>query len=202
MSTSKLSKTSYFLPKSYSKTKKKTTPAYHSMRDFKSSILQCLFPYFLQIKCYKLLKWRLWFHRQFSRHFPSSCYPHSLAPAPATYSHLPHCSSSWTHTACFGSMWWTSPRLNPLSLPWKFTFNLGQLPVWWSYAELYSTREGAALRSQICTWQRLHQHTPVPWELFLNLQKHSHQIPQESKNKHTLHDKTGKGINFREYPKL
>lgn len=46
-------------------------------------------------------------------------------------------------------------------------------------------REGTALRSWSCTWQGLHPHPPVPRDTFLNLQNHSHYIPQESSSKHT-----------------
>lgn len=188
----KLSKSIVFSPKELRQDQDQTTPAYHSTLDFKRSILQCLFPYFLQIKCSKSLQWRPWIHNQFSRHFPSSCSPHSLAPAPATYSQRPPRSSRCTHSARFGAGWWARPTLNPLSLPWSFAFSSGGLPVCWSCAGCTGTRE------QIRAWQRLQHHTPLPREILLNPHKQSPPLPRQSKNKHTLHYKTGKGTRFRQ----
>lgn len=196
MPTWNLSKKILFSSKELHWDQDKTPSAFHSTWDFKRSIPKCLSPYFLQIKCYKLLKWR--FHRQFSRHFFGSCYAHSLVSASATYSQLPYCSCGWSYTADLGSLLWPRPRLNLLSLPWKFGFPLGSLPAWFSCAELHQNEGRGALRSQSCTWQGLHQHPPVPRDWLLNLQKHSHHIPQGSRRRHTWFYKAGKRTNLQE----
>lgn len=190
MPTWNLPKKSYFLPKSCTKTKTKLLLLFTQRGISKGRCWNAFLLIFFQIKCYKILKWRLWLHRQFSRHFPGSCYPRSLVPASVTYSQLPYCG--WTYTADFRSLWWPRPRPSPLSLLWKFGFTLGPLPAWCSCAELNQDERGSSW-GRDCTNTHLCHGTQ-----FLNLQKHPHHVPQESRSKHTWHYKTGRGTNLPE----
>lgn len=153
------------------------------------------------MKSYKLLNLSLWFHRQLSRYFPRS-YPHSLTTLSDIYSHLPPLLQLHPYSQSDLDLWWDRPRLNsPFLKERLLTTTKGQHG---DPMQSCNSTEKVDLTRQVCTWQNPTLiYICVFQKIFLNLQRHSYQIPQNKKKKvRKKRYKTGKGTNFQRIAKV